>query len=90
MLGGLIWTNHAIERLDQRFGIGPAEVVEAASDEVLRLAAQRAREVRIGALNLCLKLTGGEENIVQTAVWIKPPSTRKTRRPARWRFDDDE
>lgn len=85
--GGLIWTTHARERLAQRFGMVPEQVVDAMSEPLLEAAARMAIEVRVRALNLCLKMSGDDPNVIQTVVWIKPPGRR---RQARWRVPDDE
>ena len=81
MGGGLWWTQHARERLEQRFGLTVEEFVEQTNPETLAMCAAGAFEARVGHLNLLAVLSGdvGVNNVVTVLPIKKGPKRKRPR-----------
>lgn len=68
-LGHLWWTAHAQERLQERFGMTPADVVAAVDERTLAMAAGGASAIRIPSLDMILMLNASAHHAsVLTAI----------------------
>lgn len=88
LAGGLWWTQHARERLEERFGMTVGDVIERTDPETLAMCVAGAHELRLGRLNMFAVLSGvPHANHVLTVMEIKEGPKKKK---PRWRDDDDE